>query len=291
MRCPKCGYISFDHLEECLKCNRNIKATSDALKGTVYNIAPPAFLKFEEPDAVPEENGTIDPSVVVSAEADEELELTDEYLDDDLEILVKDSSEEFNLSDDTEIDGPDISLDDFPDDDEEEDDGEIEIDMGQFEDTDGAESPVAAEEEEDLAVMEDEIDISIPDELSDMSDLEPPSAAEETSIVEDDLTADLAPVEEEIASPATDAPVSEQKAEDDVDVDLNDLDFDLNLDGLDGAKGPVAEQNPVIDLDDIDFSDALDQSPAEPVSGEGSVMDDDLDFELDLGGLSIHKDK
>ncbi len=27
MRCPKCGYVSFDHLEKCLKCSRDLKAT------------------------------------------------------------------------------------------------------------------------------------------------------------------------------------------------------------------------------------------------------------------------
>ena len=34
MRCPKCGYISFDHLEQCLKCKKNIKAVSDNMHGT-----------------------------------------------------------------------------------------------------------------------------------------------------------------------------------------------------------------------------------------------------------------
>ena len=46
MRCPKCGYISFDHLEECRKCNKNIKAVSDSLYGSIYNVQPPTFLNL-----------------------------------------------------------------------------------------------------------------------------------------------------------------------------------------------------------------------------------------------------
>ncbi len=33
MRCPKCGRISFDHLETCRKCGTNLKAISEMLGG------------------------------------------------------------------------------------------------------------------------------------------------------------------------------------------------------------------------------------------------------------------
>ncbi len=35
MRCPKCGYISFDQQETCAKCSRNLQDISNDLKGTV----------------------------------------------------------------------------------------------------------------------------------------------------------------------------------------------------------------------------------------------------------------
>ncbi len=33
MRCPKCGRISFDHLDACRKCGTNLKAVSEMLGG------------------------------------------------------------------------------------------------------------------------------------------------------------------------------------------------------------------------------------------------------------------
>jgi len=46
MRCPKCGYITFDHLEMCTKCRKEIAAASEQLSGTVFNAEAPAFLQF-----------------------------------------------------------------------------------------------------------------------------------------------------------------------------------------------------------------------------------------------------
>lgn len=44
MRCPKCGYISFDDRESCGKCSRDLKEMADQLAGTVSRVAPPEFL-------------------------------------------------------------------------------------------------------------------------------------------------------------------------------------------------------------------------------------------------------
>lgn len=44
MRCPKCGYTSFDNLERCKKCKKNIAAAAAALMGTVASAVPPSFL-------------------------------------------------------------------------------------------------------------------------------------------------------------------------------------------------------------------------------------------------------
>ncbi|MBE0582637.1 MAG: hypothetical protein IH612_02615, partial [Desulfofustis sp.] len=58
--------------------------------------------------------------------------------------------------------------------------------------------------------------------------------------------------------------------EDDLDFSSMDMEFDL------GEEAPAAEE----------------ASPAaEKAARPGSRMDDDLNFELDLGGLSIHDDK
>ncbi len=85
MRCPKCGYISFDHLEQCLKCKKNIKAVSDNLHGTVFNVAAPTFLQLSSRRDEEAEN---DQAFADNFEADEE------FVDEDLEVLVEDESSE-----------------------------------------------------------------------------------------------------------------------------------------------------------------------------------------------------
>ncbi len=47
MRCPKCGYISFDHLERCKKCGKDIAEATAELEGTVFEAVVPVFLQFE----------------------------------------------------------------------------------------------------------------------------------------------------------------------------------------------------------------------------------------------------
>lgn len=70
MRCPKCGYITFDHLETCTKCRKNIAAASQQMAGTIYKAETPAFLQFE----VHESDTGNDASVDLLSE-DEEFEL------------------------------------------------------------------------------------------------------------------------------------------------------------------------------------------------------------------------
>ena len=44
MRCPKCGFISFDHLTLCSKCGKELAETSDQLKGTSIRSHTSYFL-------------------------------------------------------------------------------------------------------------------------------------------------------------------------------------------------------------------------------------------------------
>ena len=50
MRCPKCGFISFDNLENCLKCNKDISDATRAFQGSTLKVATPSFLKISVPD-------------------------------------------------------------------------------------------------------------------------------------------------------------------------------------------------------------------------------------------------
>ena len=44
MRCPKCGFISFDHLTSCAKCGKDIAEVASELQGTSIKLETPMFL-------------------------------------------------------------------------------------------------------------------------------------------------------------------------------------------------------------------------------------------------------
>lgn len=51
MRCPKCGFVSFDFIEKCVKCGKNISEAATDLKGTVCSAPPPRFLNLDRAGA------------------------------------------------------------------------------------------------------------------------------------------------------------------------------------------------------------------------------------------------
>ena len=267
MRCPKCGYISFDHLEKCLKCNKDIEAVSDGLFGSTYNIKAPTFLVLNRQ---PRE----EPSEDMDFSEEQSFDVDDGYVDDELAVLVEeedtDTDGEIEFADDEQ---PSVVM---SEDDEQDDEGEIEIDFSQFEDADEPEVNLFDENELEDEVRKDQaaqhsLKIDLPEELADISDLAPPAR----SIEEDDGP-------------------SEKPADTDFsDLDLDDLNFDLGLDDLDGdnTKSPAVAEEAILALDEIDFSETLAESGSDKSKKtENMDMDLDLDFDLDLGGLSIHKD-
>ena len=46
MRCPKCGFTSYDHLETCKKCHKVLTEVAAAVNGTTYESVAPLFLKI-----------------------------------------------------------------------------------------------------------------------------------------------------------------------------------------------------------------------------------------------------
>lgn len=46
MRCPKCGFTSYDHLERCKKCHKTLTDVAAAVNGTTYEAVAPLFLKI-----------------------------------------------------------------------------------------------------------------------------------------------------------------------------------------------------------------------------------------------------
>ena len=267
MRCPKCGYISFDHLAECLKCNKNITAISNNLYGSTYNIQAPAFLQLDKEQ---------------KEESTERMDLSgesffggdDEYVDEELEILVEDEESEIEGGIGF-VENEQVDLE-LSEDDEQEEDGEIEIDFSQFEDADELKADLFDEdevEEEDLQgqVVQPALKIEMPQELSDMSDLAPPEKSIEV-------------VEE---------PSPKQADSDFADMDLDDLNFDLDLGVMDEEQPsrPAIPEEAVLTLDEIDFTDTLAESSSETLKKPETMdMDLDFDFDLDLGELSVQNE-
>lgn len=259
MRCPKCGYISFDHLEQCLKCKKNIKAVSETLHGTVFHVATPTFLQLrreaeEKPKAEEMFAG--------------DLEGDDEFIDDDLDVLVDDDSllkMDESSDDDGEDSGESVTPPVEADDSE---DREIAIDFSQFEDTE--EQEVSSQGSKKVPDEGDAPPLSLdfPADLADLSDLAPPAR-----------------------NTANEKPAGRSSAK--AEATMDDLNFDLGLENLEAdlASDGDSGKEMILALDDIDFSETLTQEAKKPADkGRGADMNEDLNFDLDLGGLSIHKD-
>ena len=267
MRCPKCGYISFDHIDTCLRCNKDVSKAS-AVEGTTYNVAAPAFLKFTKRDHSDEEKNEI------SFDTDD-----DDFgvVDPDLDVLVEDNEddgEEEGISFGGDLDG----FDDFGDEEsfevaaESDDDEDGGLDLGQFED---------AFEDEEQDRDDEDISIDIPDELSDISDLSAPA--------------------EEAPEPVVASPAVEEETDEfgdfNLDLDMDDLndDFSLTADDEEGAEDLEEEALADLSLDDLGLSETEAEPKDDPVTAESpqktkkdeTNMDADLDFDLDLGGISL----
>ena len=272
MRCPKCGYISFDNVDKCLKCKKNIAETSQQIIGSVFHVTAPVFLNLT-PAEEEVESDEIAFGQLSDVEPDNAL---DDIVDQDLDVLLDDDEDDAaDIRLDLEDDGPagETAEDDLPDldglsselgeieaftedDDEAPADDEIKIDLSDFGD-ELAEEPAGG-----MPAM------NLPDELSDLSDLSPPSKAD--------------------AAPAMDSPRFDMESEDDLDLG--------SLGDLLGTDEPAAPAAVATAAAAATAMAAASQSEPAPAAQEEETvlsldMDEDLDFELDLGGLSIHDDK
>jgi hypothetical protein len=98
MRCPKCGYISFDHQETCRKCNKNIGDTVTEINGTVCDALAPSFLQLDAKDRFSTQsfrpNITDQNSTVVASEPNDGMREGIDPFQVEEEISFTDDSEE-----------------------------------------------------------------------------------------------------------------------------------------------------------------------------------------------------
>lgn len=262
MRCSKCGYISFDHLESCPKCHKSMAQTQ--LKGTVYQVVAPLFfqpVQRNEVEAVGDEiEDILDPDLdLLAAEADEVVDFGDSLADEQelaMKVDVQSSDGEISPGDDfakafaaeAYATGPD------PD-----PDADLMFDTSGFEDVPVHGQPGQSKRPEPL---------EIPDELADISDLAPPAvalnSASGTAAALDNLDLDL---------------------EDDL--KLDDLELSFGDEKKTGSVLSVEQEDILsLSLDDIDLSGDL--KAVSPPSPARSV-DDDLDFDFNLEGIKAKK--
>ncbi len=245
MRCPKCGYISFDHVDTCLKCKKDISGKVE-VTGTTYHATAPSFLKVPSRESQEGENDFIGNG--------EEFDSEDyEFSDPDLDVLVGDD-DEFAFDDEATISFDDADLGEV------EDEFQLEADTPDEDDNLGFDFDDDDDFGEEQAIPE----LSVPNELSDISDLAPPELEE--------------------------TPAASSVANEDMHLSLDDevtLDEDIDLDGLDlnlGLGDDSDDSEVALSLDDIDIS-----------MDEGTSFDDgeldSLNMDLDLDDFDTEEPK
>jgi len=250
MRCPKCGYISFDHLASCKKCNKDISGAAGELDGVVFDASPPLFLVFEHGEHGTEPQS--DDNLVGDENRDEVEETVDFSLEEDGagvdDEIVMDfdadtdgAGEELVIADDDE--GLSLDFDDFeaapPD-------GEITLDFDDDE-------KIVAASKESLPLDFGEIDIS---------DLAPPDEDTEKLVTESlSLDEEVGP-EVALAGGAPAAPVSVAPGAGLEDLQVEDLDLDVAAPLVAGSKAgdklmPSVKTGTALDDFEIDLGDLI----------------------------------
>lgn len=236
MKCPKCGYISFDHNEVCPKCNKNIAALRDKMSLPSYKAAPLSMLKALTGEA---SDSDADISVQVSedtasvVEEEEGLSLEDSQAIEAMENTFKDS-QDFDMQLET-------TLDEVWDETLKEDAADLSLDIEDLPVKDARFEPAQAEDAAEIETIADS-DL-LPTEGGDPEKtalFEPVEADEETRGFNlDDL------------SRSESGPISEvklqEKAEDDVPIDLEGL--------ASALEEPTKNLNQPIKTEDVELED------------------------------------
>ena len=272
MRCPKCGYISFDHMESCLKCKKDISGSTE-VEGTTYHAVAPSFLRVPKKDVVEPETDFVKEEGGISFDAADDFNEEDyDFSDPELDVLVGGSEED----DETITFGGSGSEDFMLEEDESDEEGSFEFDL----------------DDDDLDFSDEEtVDtpaLNIPDELADISDLAPPEDLNPEAVstvgmnlsIDDEMNLDE---DLDLDGLDLDLGLSDTK-------DMSDADLSLSLDDIDLSAGDITKESSDLDditmdldLDDINMDLDLDAFEAAPASSKekspGSL--DDISLSLD----------
>ncbi len=113
MRCPKCGFISFDHLTSCAKCGKDIAEVASELQGTSIKLETPMFLSaalagygdregsFEEISMETEVEEGVDISMETEFEEGVDISMEDEPVEQEApEMAGTEADIDFSLEED-----------------------------------------------------------------------------------------------------------------------------------------------------------------------------------------------
>ena len=251
MRCPKCGYISFDHLESCKKCNKNISEASADLDGTVFAVAAPVFLDLEYKESAAPSDEKEDITILEESSGDGEevvdLSFEEDEVDGEIVMDLGDDGEFDDVGLVEEVDAPTLELDALE---EVASEDEIALDFGAEE-----EATESGEESDDgLQLDFGEIDIS---------DLAPPEEDGEELVAETLTLDEETSREPALAGGPPSTPASIVPSSGLEDLQIEDLDLDTPSPLVAGSKA----------------GDKL-----MPSVKTGTALDD---FEIDLGELTL----
>lgn len=236
MKCPKCGYISFDYNEVCPKCNKNIAALRDKMSLPSYKAAPLSMLKALTGEA---SDTDADISVQVSddttsvLEEEEGLSLEDSQAIEAMEKTFKDS-QEFDMQLET-------TLDEVWDETPKEDAADLSLDIEDLAIEDARFEPAQA-------VDAAEIETIVDSDLLPTEGGDPEKTALFESVEADEETTgfNLDDLSQSESGPISEVTLQE-KAEDDVPIDLEGL--------ASALEEPTKNLNQPIKTEDLELED------------------------------------
>lgn len=268
MRCPKCGYTSFDYNDNCPKCNKDLVQTRELLGLLAVEPQPTPYLAALLAETIEaEEVGREAAEHLGEYERDEDALESDIDLGD--EIDLGDDAEEVKLSDD-ELDGSEGDGDR----------GEIEfepegLDLDFDMDEEPAEEAVEQVEELDIEMGSDEMELNL-DEVDEAEEegedvleltLEPDSEVDLQGAEDDDVELTIADVEPD-GGPSPQDFIETLVLEPKEGAAAEALDLEEN------GKGDLSDDTLELSDDDLVFDAGLEESAGSD--------NDEIDLEGDL---------
>ncbi len=230
MLCPKCGFISFDNLTECSKCQHDLSELKASLNGTAIQVENNYFLD-------PEDLGEDEP-------ISEEIETT--VIEENAETSPDDLAEQ-ELPPEPETPELSVDLDDMPP-----------IDLSEIK-----------PEEEDIESLDlDNLEIKEPPELAD-SDTEQPVEEKEPEIevaeVTEEITVPEEPtITEDIEEPLDTESLTLEINDEEPELELAVADTDESEDVTTADNNETESVQIPINLEEIDLSDLVHSSEKTP---------------------------